>query len=72
MANTNNSRKAAATAERRTVITVTRFLLSPLYGHTCAVEVSEAEQRGCCQNVQGTTKIRCSSMKIAEIGKKIN
>lgn len=48
-------------AERRTVITVTRFLLSPLYGHTCAMEVTEAAQRGCCQ-------ITCSRMN-TEIAK---
>lgn len=60
MANTNNSRRAAATmaamAEHRSIITVTRFLLSPLYEHTCAVEAAEAERRSCFQDLRGEKK----------------
>lgn len=60
MANTNNSRRAAATvaamAEHRSIITVTRFLLSPLYEHTCAVAAAEAERRSCFQDLRGKKK----------------
>lgn len=59
MANTNNSRRAATMAEHRSIITVTRFLLSPLYEHTCAVETAEAERRSCCQDLRGKKKKSC-------------
>lgn len=39
--------------EHRSIITVTRFLLSALYEHTCAVEAAEAERRSCCQDLRG-------------------